>query len=280
MTAQVINAEHDNVDQIVSHILDNKIVVMPYGTKQRRVFAMIGLANDEVVKKMKEIKSRAPSQAVAISGIPDVAPLVAELDKTKALVAAAKLLGISPQEIVEKCFEVGAVGLILIAQDWLPKGATMVNEAGETTVLIAGEATDESYDIFPKVYRQLIEKHKKVMVGTSANLHGDDTYHALQQNEALERLKDHVDIFVYDKAKIGVTPIFKHLTSGTMIDLTGDRARVVRWGNIHPDRFKKIFPDLIFEPKKLKHYKGKEKKYHVFIEEIFKPFRKPSSLKS
>ena len=270
---KVIVSHRDNIDEIISHILQNKLVAIPYGKKERRVFAIVGLANDGIVEKMKKIKGRDASQGVAISGIPDVAQFVAELNSTRALVSSARLLRITPEQLIHKAFDIGAIGLILKAQEWLPKGATMTNEAGERTVLIAGEASNEEYDIFPLLYRKLLSQHSKVMVGTSANLHGEDTYHILQQEEALSKLRNHVDVFVYDKQKIGIFPIFKHLTSTTMIDLTGAQPRVIRWGNIHPLRFKKIFPLIIFEPRKLKHYKGRERLYHVLLKKLAFPLK-------
>jgi tRNA A37 threonylcarbamoyladenosine synthetase subunit TsaC/SUA5/YrdC len=267
-TAKVISAHIGNIDEIIAHILDNKLVAFPYGKKERRVFALVGLANDTVVAKMKKIKGRDASQGVAIAGIPDVASYVAKLDETKGLVASAKLLNTTPEQLIYKSFDIGAIGLILKAQDWLPQGATMIKD-GQRTVLIAGEASKEKYDIFPILYRKLIAEHKKIMVGTSANLHGEDTYHILQQNEALGKLKEHIDVFVYDKLKIGFFPLFKHLTSTTMIDLTEEEPVVIRWGNIYPPRFKKVFPKLKFKPKELKHYSGREKLQHVVLKKIF-----------
>lgn len=270
--AKVIDSHQDNIDEIILQILQNKLVAISYGKKERRVFAIVGLANDAVVQRMKQIKGRAASQAVAISGIPDVAPLVAELDKTPALVITAERLKISPQEVVNRCFKVGGVGLVLMAQEWLPVGATMVNKQGKRTVLIAGEANDEDYDIFTKMYRYLIEHHQQVMVGTSANIHGEDTYHILQQGTALEKLKNHVDLFVFDKLKMGINPFFRHLTSTTMIDLTDEKPAVIRWGSLHPSRFTEIFPDLVFDPKNLKKYKGQERNYHVLAKKVFSFF--------
>lgn len=268
-TAKIIAAKSENVEEIVSSILRSEIVVMPYGKKERRIFAIIGLANDSVIKRMRQIKNREQSEGVAISGIPEVVPHVAELDKTPALSEAARRLNISPQEVIERCFKVGGLGLILIAQDWLPQGATMFNKKGERTVLVAGETTNEEYDIFPKVYLTLINKHNQIMVGTSANLSGEGTYHILEQNKAIEKLKNHVDLFVYDELKIGIFPIFKHMTSTTMIDLTDEKAQVVRWGSIYPNRFKKIFPDLSFDPKRVKYYEGRERLHHVVLKRLF-----------
>lgn len=266
--AKILQAHPRNIKKIASLIAQNKLVVIPYGKKERRVFAMVGLANDSIVARMKKIKSRHASQGVAISGIPDVAPMVAELEKTTALVKSAKRLKITPQEVIERCFQIGGIGLILIAQKWLPKGTTMVNKKGERTVLVAGEISDEKYDIFPKVYRHLIKQHNQVMVGTSANIHGEDTYHIMEQDMAIDKLKNHVDLFIYDKLTLGTLPLFKHMTSTTIIDLTGSQPRVVRWGSIHPRRFKKIFPGLIFESNNLKHYKGRERLYHVFLKKL------------
>ncbi len=272
--AKILQAHPRNIERIVSLIAQNKLVVIPYGKKERRVFAIVGLANESIVSRMKQIKDRNASQGVAISGIPDVAPMVAELEKTPALVKAAKRLKITPQEVIERCFQVGGIGLILVAQKWLPKGSTMVNEKGERTVLVAGEISDEKYDIFPKVYRHLIKQHNQVMVGTSANIHGEDTYHIMEQDMAIDKLKNHVDLFIWDKLKIGIFPFFKHLTSSTIIDLTGYKPKVVRWGSIHPRRFKKIFPTLIFESNNLKHYKGRERLYHVFFKNLLISLKK------
>lgn len=267
--ASLITSHSKNIEEIAALINKGNIIVIPYGKKERRVFAMVGSAHDpQVIKEMLTIKKRSSSQALAISGIPDAAPLAAKLNETKALIYSAKRSNKTPQEIVELCFQVGAVGLIFEAQDWLPKEVTVTKENGHRTVLIAGECTEEEFDIFPKVYRCLIEKYGKIMVGTSANLHGEETYHALEQDEAFDKLKDHVDVFVYDQTKIGRFPLIKHLTSTTMIDLTGDIPEVVRWGNVYPGRFKSILGDMIFEPKKLKKYKNREGWHHLLFKKI------------
>jgi tRNA A37 threonylcarbamoyladenosine synthetase subunit TsaC/SUA5/YrdC len=270
-TAKVILAHSNNINQIISHILQKQLVAIPYGKKERRVFALIGLADDEVVQKMKQIKERNASQGVAIAGIPDVAPFVAKLEETSGLMESARILNKSPQELIFKAFEIGAIGLILKAQDWLPQGATMVKN-GQRTVLIAGESSKEEYDIFPVLYRKLITNYKKVLVGTSANLHGEDTYHILQQDEALSKLKSHIDVFVYDNLKIGFFPLFRHLTSTTMIDLTEKEPKVIRWGNVYPSRFKKVFPNLKFNSRELKNYSGKERLHHVVLKGLFSVF--------
>lgn len=266
--AKILLADAKNIKRIARHIAQKKIAVMPYGKKERRLFAMVGLADQEIVERMKKIKKRSASEGVAISGIPEVASLVAKLDETPALVKAARILKISPLEVIRKCFRVGGVGLVLMALPWVPEGATMKNRRGKRTVLIAGEETDEDYDIFPKVYKYLIRQYGKVMVGTSANLHGEETYHIGQQDEALDKLKDKVDLFVYEKKRKERPPFFQHFTSTTMIDLTGDRARVLRWGSIHPSRFKRIFPDLVFEHRSLKKYKGRERLHHLLLKRI------------
>lgn len=266
---KILLSDAKNIKRIAQHIAKKEIVVISYGRRERRVFAMVGLAEEGIVERMKQIKKRSPSEGVAISGIPEVAPMVAKLDEAPALAKAAQDLKISPQEVVERCFRVGGVGLVLIAQDWVPQGITMKNKAGKRTVLIAGEETNEDYDIFPKVYKYLIKEYHQVMVGTSANLHGDDTYHIEEQDEALNKLKDVVDLFVYEKTKKRILPFLKHLTSTTMIDLTGERARVLRWGSVHPQRFKIVFPDLIFEPGKLKKYSGRERLHHLLLRKLF-----------
>lgn len=271
--AEIIPAEDQNIELIVSRILENKICVVPFGKKQRRVFALVGLANDQVIRRLKRIKKRASSRAIGISGIPEVVPMVAKLNQTPALTVAAKRLGLTEQQIIEKCFEIGGVGLILVARDWLPKDTVMVNKNQVKTVLVAGEISDQNYDIFPKIYRQLIKNHQRIMVGTSANLEGDDTYHVLEQKEAYRKLKKHVDVFVYDKLKFGLFPLFKHLTSTTMLDLSINPPEVIRWGSVHPQRFKRIFPDLIFNPKRLKHYRGRERLHHLFLKSIAALFK-------
>lgn len=266
--AKILLNDAKNIKRIARHIAAKKIVVIPYGRSERRVFAMVGLAEESIVQRMKQIKKRAAEEGMAISGIPEVAPLVAKLDKTPALARAARMLKISPFEVVRRCFGVGGVGLVLMALPGVPEGATMKNRRGERTVLIAGEETDEDYDIFPRVYRYLIKQFGQVMVGTSANLHGEETYHLGEQDEALSKLRDKVDLFVYDPLKIGFWPLFKHRTSTTIIDLTGEKPRVLRWGSIHPSRFKKIFPDLVFEPRSLKKYKGRERLHHLLLKRI------------
>lgn len=266
--AKILLSDAKNIKRIARRIASKEIAVISYGKRERRVFAMVGLAEESIVQRMKQIKKRAAGEGVAISGIPEVAPMVAKLDETSALIKASQDLKISLQEVVERCFRVGGVGLVLMAQDWVPQGVTMKNKAGKRTVLIAGEETNEDYDIFPRIYKYLIKEYGQVMVGTSANLHGEETYHIGEQDEALDKLKDQVDLFVRDPLKIGFFPFFKHRTSTTIIDLTGSRARVLRWGSIHPSRFKKIFPDLFFEPRNLKKYKGRERLHHLLLKRI------------
>jgi tRNA A37 threonylcarbamoyladenosine synthetase subunit TsaC/SUA5/YrdC len=270
MSAVIIDAANDRVAELAARLNDDQIVVMPYGKKERRVFAMIGSAHSrQVIERMLAIKQRSASQAIAISGIPDVAPLVGRLDDTPALARRAKALGVPPWSVVDACFVIGAIGLVLAAQDWLPPEATRVTDDGRRTVLIAGEASSEDFDIFPAVYRQLISQYGKVMVGTSANLHGDETYHVLQQEEAVEKLSDHVDVFVRDTLRLGAFPLFKHLTSTTMIDLTGPRATVLRWGNIYPGRFRAVFPDLVFQRRNVKKHAPRERAAHVLLKKLF-----------
>lgn len=267
---KVLEAHPKNIEEITHLINSDAICVMPYGIKSRRIFAIVGSAHSKyVINRMLKIKKRNSSDALAISGIPEVAPIVAKLNKTPALVKAAKRIGVSEEEIIKLCFTIGGVGLVLASQDWLPKEVTRTRPDGQRTVLIAGEDTDEEYDIFPKVYKNLIKKFGKVMVGTSANISGDDTYHILEQDKALLKLSPYVDVFIYDRLNFDVNPIFRNLTSTTMIDLTGDRAEVVRWGSVHPQRFRKIFHDLIFEPKKLKKHKGRERLHHVYLRKFF-----------
>lgn len=271
--ALVIHTHPDQIKKIASLINRNYVAVIPYGKKERRVFALLGSAHSKtVITRMLKIKQRSASQALAISGIPEVAPRVAKLGETSGLVRSAKLQGKTTQQIINECFEIGAVGLVLVAQDWLPKEVTRVNGRGQRTVLIAGESTREDFDIFPKIYRCLMEDYGKVMVGTSANLRGEDTYHFFQQDEALAKMRKKVDLFVYDQTKIGTFPIFKHLTSTTMIDLTGEKPEVIRWGNIYPGRFRQVFPELIFDSSKLKKYRGRESFYHYILTNIF-PFK-------
>lgn len=267
--AKILLSDAKNIKRIARCIAQKEIAVISYGRRERRVFAMVGLAEESIIDRIKQIKKRAADEGVAISGIPEVAPMVAKLDETPALVKVALDLKISLQEVIERCFRVGGVGLVLMAQDWVPQGVTMKNKAGKRTVLIAGEETNEDYDIFPKVYKYLIKEYRQVMVGTSANLHGEDTYHIGEQEEALDKLKDKVDLFVYDRTRFGFFPFFKHMTSTTMIDLTGERARVLRWGSIHPSRFKRIFPDLVFRPHKLKKYRGRERLHHLLLRKLF-----------
>lgn len=267
--ALVILASPDKVEEIASLIAQDYITVLPYGRRERRMFALVGSAHSQtVIDRMLQIKQRSTSQALAISGIPEVAPIVAELDQTQALVSAARRIHQDPQMVVNRCFKLGAVGLVLAAQDWLPKEATRIRD-GRKTVLIAGEVTDEEFDIFPNVYRTLIKDYGKVMVGTSANITGEDTYHIFQQDEALGKLGKCVDLFVCDNiSRYGRFPLFRHLTSTTMIDLTGDRPKVTRWGNVYPGHFKEIFPDLVFQPGKLNKYKGRESALQFQLERL------------
>ena len=126
--AVLIQASKAHINELAARLDGDQIVVMPYGKKERRVFAMLGSAHSHaVIERMLAIKNRAASQAIAISGIPEVAPLVGRLDDTHALSSRSKVLGVPPWAVVDACFDVGAVGLILAAQGWLPAAATRLS---------------------------------------------------------------------------------------------------------------------------------------------------------
>jgi tRNA A37 threonylcarbamoyladenosine synthetase subunit TsaC/SUA5/YrdC len=243
-TARIFSSELKNAKELAQIIAAGGIVAIPWGHPKRRIYCLIcAFDNENSVRKMNLIKGRPANQPVALGCLPQHIKYVANISTNAPLRQASERLKISNlDELLALLFE-RSVGLILSSHDFIPEYVASKTDQGKT-VLIAGEKSDLiGQDIYNQTLHELFENYGKVIAGTSANPSQKNVYSTFDQEEAYEFLKDKVDAFIKLDV-IGDTNEKMHLTSSTIIDLSGDRPIVRRWGNIHPRRFKNIFPDL------------------------------------
>lgn len=244
--AKIFDDTLKNSVEIATLIAAGGLVVIPWGKEQRRILCILGCYdNIKTTSLINKIKGRTLGQTLAIGCLPSVVGSLAEIDRSIPLKKAAQILKSGDlEEILHQCFT-QSLGLILHAKKDIPK-AVKERKGDEYTVLIAGEH-DYSHgkDIYTEVLYELHTRFGKVIAGTSANLTGQKVYSVFDQEKAYEDLKFKVDGFVRINTLPSAATTKWHLTSSTIIDLTGTKAVVRRWGNMHPLRFTRIFSDLI-----------------------------------
>lgn len=117
----------------------------------------------------------------------------------------------------------GALTLVLTARDSLRM------DLGDRGSTIAVRVPDHAFS------RELLRRTGPLAV-SSANIHGRDA--ALTINEAVDQLGDACSVYLDAGAMAGPVP-------STIVDLTGDRARVLREGRITPAQLNAVVPGLI-----------------------------------
>src|SRR5690242_10731299 len=87
--------------KIAADVVQNGgLIVFPWGRLENRCLAlMCDSKNPEACKRMNLIKTRSATQVLALNVYPDLIPEVAELQKSKPLIAISKRLKISPVEV-------------------------------------------------------------------------------------------------------------------------------------------------------------------------------------
>jgi tRNA A37 threonylcarbamoyladenosine synthetase subunit TsaC/SUA5/YrdC len=275
-SAKVFTPDPNNAREIAALIAAGGLVIIPWGKEERRILCLIGchdIPGNTVL--MNRIKGRPDDQPVAIGCLPETTDFVADVTSSIPLKKVAiRLFNKNEDEVTEGDFlEVlnriysRSIGLVLKAKDDLPHAVT--RKVGDLrTVLIAGERDyREPHDIYNQTLLELATRFGKVIAGTSANPSDNDTYSVYDQEIAFSNFGDKVDGFV----KYPQTPTKSKkkmfLTSSTIIDLTGDRPMVIRWGNLHPKRFKDLFPDLII-PKDVKRNKNFESNLYYYLHRL------------
>lgn len=251
--AEVFSPEQGNAKEIASLIAAGGIVAMPWGAEIRRIMIIVAPFDDPLATgALNEIKGRPARQVLGIGCLPESAHFVAETEVSKPLINAAKrLLGIDQpskihlNRVLELLYEKNSVGVLLRAKDGLPDEVTAPTLSGRAVLVLGASDYQDPHDIYGNTLWELTTRYGKVLAGTSANPHGQSVYSVASQHQLYEELGLRVDGFVMFNRVPSRSPKVNAAASSTTIDLTGEQAKVMRWGSQHPLSFKKIFPDLI-----------------------------------
>lgn len=267
--ADIYFAEEVDSSEIARRVAYQKhIGILDWGDPENMIFVMVGNGNDpEVVKRMNRIKGRPENQVIAVAGFDKLVDKLGDLSQAKAL---HKNKNISPQEIINKLFEL-PVGLIVPAKENVPDW--MVHKKGNLrTIMIAGQSFNKSMnyvDLFNEVVRILADEYNTFCAGTSANRSDQDVFTIYQQEKAYEELKTDVDFFVMRK-NIDNRYKRKKITSCTALDLIEERPLLKRWGNKDVGHFKKHLIDLDI-PRSIEVLSGAEITFQSIIKNKLHP---------
>lgn len=255
----------ESIQLVADAILKGGLVVFPWGKLERKCLAfMCDSSNIEACQRMNLIKKRSGNQVLAINGYPELIVDVAKIENSKPLQFAAKHLGITPQEVLERCMKTGAISFIFEARENLPSIVTnRIN--GIKTVMIAGELDESDFDFYTELVKHL-HKRKIITAGSSANRTTSGTYYLFEQEKAYEDLKEDIDLFVYHSPLPKKPLQALNLESCTTFDMTvhSDIPQIKRFGSVNPKRFLKIFKGFSVS-KDVVYLSRHEKTYHRWI---------------
>ncbi len=270
-----IHPDPKNIKFVADVIKKGGIVVFPWGKLERKSLAiMCDSGNTDACKKMNLIKTRPANQVLAINGYPELIPDVAKVEKSQPLQFAARHLGVDLVETLSKVMKIGAVSFIFEAREGLPKVVT-IKSGNKKTVMIAGEIDDsKDYDFYTELIKHL-HKRKIITAGSSANRKTSGTFHLFQQEQAYKDLASDIDLFVYH-SPLPKKPLHAlNLESCTCFNMMvqEDVPEVVRFGSVHPSRFKKVFGAYTIA-KNVKYLPKREKVHHIWSKLLLKFFNR------
>lgn len=262
-----------SIDLAVKSLDKGEIIVVPWGKPQRRIFAMLGVADDpEVAKKINRAKGRPEDQILSICVIPEVIKQAALVDTSESLKKASKRLEKKPEEILGEILEKMPMGFFLEAPQNLGSWVTSTDKNGKKVVYIGGGDTKHQHNFYSLVYKKFFQKYGKLLIATSANKTGEDTHPVTNYKKAYEELKEDVDIiFVDKKIKTHPVPFLRHLVSPTMINLLKNPPQLIRRGSKH-ERILEPYFGKIKVPKGVKSYKNAARKWEALTEIFFSKF--------
>lgn len=261
-----VHPNPQNIKLVADIIEKGGLIVFPWGKLERKALAfMCDINNSEACKRMNLIKKRTINQVLAVNGYPELIPDVAKVENSKPLKFAAKRLGVNLTELLSRVMKIGAIAFIFEAKEELPAIVTSKIH-GKKTVMIAGEVDESSdYDFYTALVKHL-HKNKIITAGSSANRTTSGTYHLFQQEQAYKDLASDIDLFIYH-SPLPKKPLHAlNLESCTCFNMTVNNniPEVVRFGSVHPSRFKKIFSDYTIA-KHVKYLPNREKLHHILI---------------
>lgn len=229
------------ITEVAQVVEEGGIVVFPWGKLERRCLAfMCDSADQRAISRINRIKTRPDNQVLAVNGYPQLIEEIARIEDSRPLVASAKRLGVKPVEVLRRTMSRGAVSFIFRARKGVP--ATVTEEVdGDRTMMVAGEIDGSGFDFYTELIRHL-HRRNIITAGSSANRTKSETYHVFEQERAYQDLGRDVDMFVYHDP-LPLRPLYAfNLESCSTFDMTvdSDTPRVVRFGSVHPSRFKEM----------------------------------------
>lgn len=259
------------VSLAVKFLNQGKIIVVPWGKPQRRIFAMMGVADSlEVAKKINIAKGRPENQVLSVCVIPEVIDKAVILKTSKALKKAAQKLHKTPEEIIGEILEKMPMGFFLEAHSGLGPWVTSFDKKGKKVVYIGGGDTGYEHNFYALVYQKFFQKYGRLLIATSANKTGEDTHPVINYEQAYQELQGQVDIIFVDKEiKVHPLPFLRHTVSPTMINLLKDPPHLIRRGSKHEKVLEPYFGEIKIPPE-AKFYAHAAKKWEAQVELLLK----------
>ncbi len=268
---RIFSSSLENAKEIAALIAAGGIVGIPFGPVEKRIYILATSFDDsESLQRLNEIKGRPKSQTIAIGCLPESTDYFADINNCPALVRAAGIL--EKQRILDvmEHFYKHPVGLIMRAHDHIPQLVTSMGENMRTVLVIGAIDYQDPNDIYNNVLWELATGYGKAIAGTSANPAGTKAFSVIGQEMAYERFKNSIDAFVQEEIHTERLPLRSHPASTTIIDLTKEYPTVRRWGSTHPERFRKLLPDLLIS-RNVSMEDGRESDFDL-LKERFKRF--------
>lgn len=260
------------ITEVAQVVEEGGIAVFPWGKLERRCLAfMCDSADGRATSRINKIKARPPDQVLAVNGYPQLIEEIARIEDSRPLMTAAKRLGVKPVEVLRRTMSRGAVSFVFRARKGVPDTVTEEVDGGRT-VMVAGEIEDGSgFDFYTELIRHL-HRRNIITAGSSVNRTKSGTYHVFEQKEAHQVLGKDVDIFVYHNPLPRRPPYAFNLESCSTFDMIvdSDTPQVVRFGSVHPSRFREMGDFSISST--AQYLPRHERPYHMVLKAPFRLF--------
>jgi tRNA A37 threonylcarbamoyladenosine synthetase subunit TsaC/SUA5/YrdC len=237
----VASATPAEVTRVAEVILAGGVAAVPWGRQRRSTYVLLARSDDPAsLARMNRIKGRSASQVVAVSGGPELLPIIADLGRLQRAADNAGWQGDVAFAIAE-LFRIGPIGLMLPAREGLNPAVLSSDDRGGQTVMLAGECpADEPDNFFHLLTRHLATEHQVLVAGTSGNRSKNPTYTARQYTAAETDLGPDLDVFVRPIPSFPAMRPWDSPVSCTILDFTDWPPKVSRHGSIHPSAFRPV----------------------------------------
>jgi len=245
-----VAASLDNIEPVARLLEDGGIAAVAWGHPRRATYALLCRADDPAATlRLNDLKGRPPEQVLAVVGATTVAGLVADLGPDGALGRLAANRHRGAVAFVDDVFRTGPVALLLEAGDAIPSAIVKTDDAGQTRVLVVGQAPEIDPDNF---YDQLVAylavERGVLLAGSSGNRSGERTYSTWDHEAAAADFGRDIDVFVRPLLPIPSRRRWDAPVSCSGFDLTGPEPVLIRHGSLHPDVFRRTFGHYVVSP--------------------------------